>query len=388
VSGARFERIELLRLRLPLARPWVSPVATLVERDALLVSVTIDGIVGWGECGAQPDPTYSPEYVDGATDVLGRHLIPRALEAATAEADVVERALAPVKGHPMAKAALTGAVLDARLRARHTRLADHLVAMSTAAAARYWVIPPSVPSGVAIGVAGDLGALIAEVGARLEEGYGRVKIKIHPGWDQTAVAALRATFGAALPLQVDANGTYAALGVDDTARRLQALDDDDLLLIEQPLGDDDLVGHAALARRLSTRLCLDESIASVDDAATALALGACGAVNVKAGRVGGLAPAVAIHDLCAAAGVPVWCGGLLETGVGRAVNLALAALPNFSLPGDISASARFWDRDVVTEPARLDGDGTIAVPSGPGIGVEVSPDVDRWVAWRRGWSAS
>jgi O-succinylbenzoate synthase len=388
VSGARFDRIELLRLRLPLARPWVSPVATLVERDALLVSVIIDGVAGWGECGAQPDPTYSSEYVDGAIDVLGRHLVPRVLDAAAAEVDVVEGALAPVKGHPMAKAALTGAVLDARLRARHLRLADHLVAMSTAAAARSWAVPPSVPSGVAIGVAGDLDALVAEVGTRLDEGYGAIKVKVQPGWDVTPVAALRATFGPGLPLQVDANGSYAPLGVDDTARRLQALDDHDLLLIEQPLGDDDLVGHAALARRLRTPLGLDESIASVDDAVTALALGACGVVNVKAGRVGGLAAAVAIHDLCAAAGVPVRCGGLLETGVGRAVNLALAALPNFSLPGDLSASARFWDRDVVTDPARLDGDGAIAVPTGPGIGVEVSPDVDQWVAWRQGWTAS
>lgn len=381
-------RIEILRLRVPLAQPWVSPVATMVDRDVVLVAVTVDGVVGWGECGAQLDPTYSPEYVDGALDVLRRHLIPRALGEGSGEVDAVERAMAPVKGHPMAKAALTGAVLDAWLRARRVSLVDHLVALSTATRARSWAVPSSVPSGVAVGVAAGLDALVDEVGARVDEGYRRVKIKIHPGWDVTAVSAVRATFGPALALQVDANGSYGALGVDEAARRLRALDDHGLVLIEQPLGDDDLVGHAALARRLATPVCLDESIASVDDAVTALALGACGVINVKVGRVGGLASAVAVHDLCAAAGVPVWCGGLLETGVGRAVNLAVAALPNFSLPGDLSASARFWHRDVVTEPARLEPDGTIVVPRGAGIGVEVIPDVDRWLVWRGSWPAS
>lgn len=384
----RLERIEVLRLRVPLAHPWVSPVATVVERDLLLVAATVDGVVGWGECGAQLEPTYSPEYVDGATDVLARHLIPLALGTGSGDVEGVERAVSPVKGHPMAKAALTGAVLDARLRARKVSLVDHLMSMTGAAEARSWVVPSTVSSGVAVGVAGGLDALIAEVGARVDEGYRRVKIKIHPGWDVIAVSALRSTFGATLALQVDANGSYGALGVDEAARRLQALDDHGLLLIEQPLGDDDLVGHASLAQHLHTPVCLDESIASVDDAMTALALRACSVINIKVGRVGGLVQAVAIHDLCAAAGVPVWCGGLLETGVGRAVNLALAALPNFSLPGDLSASARFWDRDVVTEPARLQPDGTIAVPRGSGIGVEVSPDVDRWLVCRGCWPAS
>ncbi len=382
------DRIEVLRLRLPLARPWVSPVATMVERDALLVAATVDGVVGWGECGAQPEPTYSPEYVDGAIDVLGRHLIPRALGARSRDVEGVERALAAVKGHPMAKAALTTAVLDARLRARHVSLVDHLMSLTTAVDAHSWVIPSRVPSGVAVGVAAGLDSLVEEVGARVDEGYRRVKIKIHPGWDVTAVSALRAAFGASLALQVDANGSYGGLGVDETVRRLRPLDDQGLLLIEQPFGDDDLTGHASLARRLRTPVCLDESIASVDDAATALALGAASVINVKVGRVGGVAQAVAVHDLCAGAGVPVWCGGLLETGVGRAVNLALSALPNFSLPGDLSASARFWDHDVVTAPARLESDGTIAVPRGVGIGVEVSPDVDRWLVWKGSWPAS
>ncbi|MDQ6782269.1 MAG: o-succinylbenzoate synthase [Actinomycetota bacterium] len=385
MTAPGLSEVELVRLRLPLAHSWVSPLATMAERDALLVAVTIDGVVGWGECVAQPEPTYSPEYVDGAVDVLSRHLIPRALAAGVADVAGVERALAPVKGHPMAKAGLTVAVVDAVLRARQDRLVDHLMALTTAVSAPTWSVPSTVASGVVVGMAGGLEALVDEVGARLAEGYGRVKIKIHPGCDVTAVAALRATFGTELALQVDANGSYGALGVDGAARRLEALDGYGLLLIEQPLGDDDLVGHAALVRRLSTPICLDESITSADDARTALALGACGAINVKVGRVGGLAQAVAIHDRCAAAGIPVWCGGMLETGVGRAVNLALAALPNFSLPGDLSASDRFWETDIVTEPARLGSDGTIAVPGGPGIGVELSADVDRWVVWRCRW---
>lgn len=382
LGSAPLESVEVLRLRLPLAEPWVSPLATMVDREVLLVAATIDGVVGWGECVAQPEPTYSAEYVDGALDVLGRHLIPRALAA---PADV-ERALAAVKGHPMAKTALSCAVVDARLRARGVRLVDHLAGLSDRVDPVAWSAPPGVPAGVAVGISDGLPALIDAVAARLDEGYRRIKIKIHPGWDVAPVEALRAELGPGLALQVDANGSYGPLGVDGAARLLGPLDGQGLLLIEQPLADDDLLGHAGLGRRLETPICLDESITSALVAESALALEACRVINIKAGRVGGLAEAVAIHDRCAAGGIPVWCGGMLETGVGRAVNLALAALPGFSLPGDLSASARYWKADVVTEPARLESDGSIAVPGGPGIGVEVTDDLAPWTVWSGRWA--
>jgi O-succinylbenzoate synthase len=226
--------------------------------------------------------------------------------------------------------------------------------------------------------------LLEEVGRRVGEGYRRVKLKVHPGWDTVPVAAVRAAHPD-LALQVDANGSYAPLGVAGAADALAAVDDLDLLLVEQPLGDDDLVGHAALARRLRTPVCLDEAVRSEGDALAALALGACGALNVKPGRVGGLVEAVRIADAAAAAGAAVWCGGMLETGIGRAANLALASLGAFTLPGDISAAARWWEADIVEPAAVLAGDGSIAVPGGPGLGVTVRLPPSAVVG--RAWSA-
>jgi O-succinylbenzoate synthase len=375
------ERLALHRVHLDLARPWASPVAAFAARDVVLVEATVDGATGWGECVAQPDPTYSAEYVEGAIDVLVRHLVPRALAAASAAGADVAAALRPVQGHPMARAAVSTAILDAVLRLRGTRLVDHLASLSDRTPPG-WRPPSAVPAGVAIGSAGDVAALAAECEERVDEGYRRLKLKVHPGWDAEPVATARGAVGEGVALQVDANGSYAAAGPDGLA----AIDDAGLLCIEQPLADDDLLGHAALAVRLRTPVCLDESITSAATVATALHVGACRVVNVKPGRVGGLAEAVAVHDRCVAAGVPVWCGGMLETGVGRAVNLALAALPGFTLPGDLSAAARYWREDIVTEPAVLTGGGTIAVPGGPGTGVEVRPDItDRTVwTWARG----
>jgi O-succinylbenzoate synthase len=288
--------------------------------------------------------------------------------------------MAPVKGHPMARTALEVAALDAGLRAAGQSLAAYLATTCNPPAGDP---PPSVPAGVAVGITGEVSSLLDEVARRVEEGYRRVKLKVHPGWDVVPVGAVRARWGPAeLLVQVDANGSYA--GADDPAAALRPLDDAGLLLVEQPLGDDDLLGHAALARTLRTPVCLDESITSAAVAATALVVGACSVINIKAGRVGGLAEAVRIHDLCRAASVPVWCGGMLETGIGRATNLALASLPGFTLPGDLSAADRFWADDIVTFPARLGPGGTIAVPDGPGLGVEVRADLGA-VTVRREW---
>jgi O-succinylbenzoate synthase len=363
------EGVELVRLRLPLATPWVSAAGVLHARDVVLVRAVVNGVEGWGECVAQPEPTYSPEYVDGAWDVLRRHLVPRLLAAQVTAAEQVAPALAAVKGHQMAKAALELAVLDAQLRAAGVALADHLARRLPGGAERP---APRVPAGVAVGLHTSRDGLVREVEGYVSEGYRRVKLKIRPGWDDEAVAAVREVFGADLAVQVDANGAYGSLA--DPVGALRPLDRYGLVLIEQPLGDEDLVGHALLARCLATPICLDEAVASLADLDTALAVGACGVLNVKAGRVGGYLAAVDVAARCAAAGVPAWCGGMLETGVGRAANLALAALGPFTLPGDLSAARRFWEADIVTEPAEVDPDGTVAVPAGPGLGVEVRPD--------------
>jgi len=350
------EGVELRRVRLPLVAPWHTPIGSVSTRDALLVRTVFAGAEGWGECVAMGDPGYSAEYVEGAADVLRRHLLWRlgGPDPLPAAADVAAR-LAPVKGHPMAKAAIEAAVLDAECRAAGRSLAARLGATRS-----------RVTAGVAVGVTGSVAALVEEVDRRVAEGYRRVKLKVRPGWDVEPVAAVRAAHPD-LALQVDANGSYAA-----APGRVLALDGFGLLLIEQPLADDDLVGHAELAVRVRTPLCLDESITSAAAARAALALGACRVINIKAGRVGGYLEAVRVHDVCRERGVAVWCGGMLETGVGRAANLALAALDAFSLPGDLSASDRFYAEDL-TEPIRLNDDGTIDVPTGPGSGAEINP---------------
>ncbi|WP_410051049.1 o-succinylbenzoate synthase [Acidiferrimicrobium sp. IK] len=369
--------IELVTVRLSLAEPWVTAMGRIAERSVVLVRAVTDDAEGWGECVAQPEPTYTAEYEAGARAVLEAHLAPRVLAGGLA-------AMEAVKGHQMAKAALEAAVLDAGLRARGVALVDALRAVSSHPGPHR----ERVPAGVAVGVTGDVDRLLEEVGKRVGEGYRRVKLKVGPGWDVVPVAAVRDAHPG-LALQVDANGSYRALGVDGAAGALARLDGYGLLMVEQPLGDDDLVGHAELGRRLATPLCLDEAIASDDDAASAVALGACRVLNVKPGRVGGLREAVRVHDRCARSGIGAWCGGMLETGVGRAANLALAALGGFSLPGDLSASDRYWATDIVDRPATLQADGTIAVPAGPGIGVSVSLPpasvVDRtWMSARGG----
>ncbi len=354
------------RLRLPLVTPFRSAAGTEHDRDVLLVRLLADDTVGWGECVAPSAPHYTSEYVDGASEVIRRFLVPclgsvrraAAPVAGDVTADGVAAALAPVRGHRMAKAALETAVLDAELRLAGHSLASHLGA-----------VRDRVPAGVALGIAPTLHDLVEDVARCLDQGYGRVKLKIEPGWDIDPVRAVRERFGDRVALQVDGNGAYALADAQHLAR----LDPFELVMIEQPLVDDDLQGHAALATRLRTPICLDESITSARAAATAIALGACTVVNVKAGRVGGYLEARRVHDVCAAAGVPVWCGGMLETGVGRAGNLALAAMANFTLVGDLSASARYYHRDL-TAPFVLDG-GFIAVPAGPGLGVEPRREV-------------
>jgi O-succinylbenzoate synthase len=349
--------VELRLVALPLLRPFRTAFGEEREKEAVLVRVeTTEGAVGWGECVASPAPRYSEEFNEGAWIVLRDHLGPTVLGAGKVEPERLGELLGWVRGHRMSKAALEMAVLDAWLRVTGESLATFL------GAAR-----DRVACGVSVGIAGSVDELVRQVAGYVESGYRRVKLKIEPGWDVEPVTAARNAFPET-PLSVDANAAYRLTDLS----LFEALDALDLMMIEQPLGHEDLVEHAALARRVATPLCLDESIRSAADARAALELGACRIVNVKQGRVGGLLESRRVHDVARDHGAPVWCGGMLETGIGRAANLALAALPGFTLPGDTSASDRYWAEDL-TPPFVLDRDGTMAVPDGPGLGVEPIP---------------
>ncbi|GGM48833.1 o-succinylbenzoate synthase [Dactylosporangium sucinum] len=359
--------LELRRIAMPLVAPFRTSFGVERERDVLLVRAVATDAEGWGECVAMAAPLYSAEYVDGAAEVIRRYLAP-VIGAGDVDAHILEARFARFKGHPMAKAAVLTAVLDAQLRAAGMPLGTYLGA-----------VKDRVPAGVSVGIMDSIGELLDAVAGYLDAGYLRIKLKIEPGWDVEPVRAVRERFGDAVLLQVDANTAYTLRD----ARHLARLDPFDLLLIEQPLDEDDIRGHAELAKVVRTPVCLDESITSARAAADAIALGACSVVNVKPGRVGGYLEARRIHDVCAAAGVPVWAGGMLETGLGRAANVALAALPGFTLPGDTSASARYYTRDITT-PFVLDG-GHVAVPTGPGIGVTPVPELLEEVTTATSW---
>ena len=361
----RIREIVLRRVAMPLVRPFRTSFGTEDERDVLLVEVRPDsGDPGWGECVAMSWPGYSAEYVDAAVDVMRRWLVPPLLAAEEVVADDVAGRFGHVVGHPMAKAAIEAAVLDAELRAAGLSWAERL--------GRGQPRPPRdrVDCGVSVGIPVDdsLPSLLEEVEGYVAAGYRRIKLKIQPGWDLEPVAAVRERWPD-VPLQVDANQAYRRDGhrAPGAARRFG------LLLVEQPLPEDDLLGTCAAGGDRETPVCLDESIVSLATAEAAVEPGAAEIVNIKPGRVGGYLEAVRIHDLCRDRGVPVWCGGMLETGIGRAANVALAALPGFTLPGDTSASGRYYRLDV-TEPFVLD-DGTLAVPAGPGLGVVPLPAV-------------
>ncbi|MCW6008986.1 o-succinylbenzoate synthase [Micromonospora sp. CPCC 205371] len=348
--------VELRRIAMPLVAPFRTSFGTETARDVLLVRVVTPDAEGWGECVAMSEPVYSSEYVDGAAEVIRRFLAPPLMAARAVTASRVAPLLAPVRGHRMAKAALETAVLDAQLRARGESFGAFLGAERD-----------RVPAGVSVGIMDSIPELLDAVDGYLAEGYLRIKLKIEPGWDVAAVRAVRERFGDVL-LQVDANAAYTLAD----AQTLQKLDNFDLLLIEQPLAEDDIRQHAELARLIRTPVCLDESIGSAEAVAAAPPLRAAPVSNIKPRRGGGGLGGGGVHDLCRANGIPVWCGGMLETGIGRAANVALAALPGFTLPGDTSASSRYFARDV-TEPFVLN-DGHLRVPEGAGIGVDPLPD--------------
>ena len=348
----KLREVELRRIRMSLVAPFETSFGVQTERDILLLKATTDAGEGWGECVAGEDPHYSPEYVDGAQHVLVHHLLPRLFDRDLTAADVAV-ILRPVHGHHMAKAAIEMAVLDAELRSRGESFGHF-----------FGAVRAEVDCGVSVGIHATIPELLETVGGYLEQGYRRIKLKIKPGWDVEPVRAVRERFGN-VPLQVDANTAYEL----SDAQHLAKLDPFALLLIEQPLPEEQVLAHAKLAQVVQTPICLDESITSAQAAADAIELGACRVINIKPGRVGGYLEARKIHDLCAERGIPVWMGGMLETGIGRAGNVAMAAMPNFTLPGDTSASDRYYRRDI-TEPFVLH-DGRLKVPTGPGLGVSV-----------------
>ena len=348
------QSMEILRGSLPLVTPFVTSYGTETGRRFLLLHVIGDDGDGWGECVALAEPLYSSEYIDGADDVIRRFLLPL-VSRETTVADFVQKSSA-IKGHQMAKAAVESALLDYELRKEEKSLSQYLGAERT-----------QVPAGVSVGMYPTLDDLVRVVGDYVTEGYQRIKIKIDKGFDIEPVRALRTAFGNELPLQVDANSAYTL----DDAKHLSQLDEFGLLLIEQPFAEDDLVSHIELGRILQTPVCLDESVTSAQVARTVIEMGACSVVNVKPGRVGGIIEAKKIHDYCFTHDVPLWCGGMFETGIGRAVNLAFAALPGCTLVGDLSPTHRYFHDDIA-EPVVMH-DGFIDVPHGLGIGVTPTP---------------
>lgn len=355
----KISRITLYHLRMPLQSPFETSFGRTVNRECILIEVHADGQSGFGECVADQDPGYSYETAGTAWHILQDFIAPQVLGHDIRDAQEFQRRVAPIRGHMMAKAGLEMALWDLRGQQQGRSLRELLGGERD-----------RVEVGVSLGIQASPEALLQLVESNLEKGYRRVKIKIKPGRDLIETTAVRKAFPD-LRLQVDANSAYSL----ETAAALQPLDDLDLLLIEQPLAEDDLWDHSRLQTRFKTPICLDESILSSRHARQALEMGACRVINIKAGRVGGLSQAVAIHDLCRAQHVPVWCGGMLETGVGRASNLALASLPGFALPGDISATNRYYAEDITNERFVLNSDSSIDVPDGLGLGVSLNWEV-------------
>ncbi len=358
----RIERIDLRLLRLPLVRFFETSFGRVHERTFVLVRVEDAGAAGWGECVADGNPFYSSETTRTAWHVLSEFVAPLVLGHQFDHPSGIFDALRLIRGHNMAKAAIEMAGWDLFARQQGRPLA----AVLGASPAR---IASGIESGVSVGIQDSLEQLVDRVRIELAAGYRRVKIKIKPGWDLEAVETIRAQLGA-IPLMVDANAAYHL----DDAEHLARLDRFDLMMIEQPLEYDDIRDHAELQRRIRTPICLDESIHGVRAAADAIALGACRIINIKPGRVGGHEPSIRLHDLAARHAIPVWHGGMLESGIGRAHNIHLSTLPNFSLPGDVAASRRYYAPDLIDPEIDVRSDGTIAVPDGPGIGVTIRMD--------------
>ncbi len=353
------EEIVLREIRLPLVEPFQSASGTMTERRIFLVQlIDKDGRIAWGECVGGDEPNYSPETIGTCWLMIRDYVSPRVLERAFAGPREVYPALEEnFRGHNMAKAAVEMAMWDLAAQIEEMPLARLLGGTSE-----------KIGTGIALGIQKDPWTIAEKAGKALAQGYRKIKMKIKPGKDIDYVRAVREALGPDAPIMVDANSAYTLDDMDT----LKKLDTFDLLMIEQPLAWDDVVRHATLQKELTTPICLDESITGIEKAEDMINLGSGKIINIKPGRLGGFTPSLAVHDLCHKHGIPVWCGGMLESGVGRAHNVALASLPNFSIPGDLSPSARYWEQDIVTPEWTMDGEGFGKVPlDTSGLGVTV-----------------
>lgn len=350
------DRITLYHIKMELVAPFVTSMGTEINEEHIIIKVDSEGITGWGECVAAANPFYTYETVQTAWHILSDFLIPGIIGKNFNTVDEANSSWQIVRGHNMAKAGLEAALWDMIAKSKNISLSK-----------MFGGVRDKIDVGVSIGIQSSINELIKKVEGYLEEGYKRIKIKIQPGNDIQPINALRKEFPNIL-LQVDANSAYTLNDVNI----FKAMDDFNLLLIEQPLGCEDIFDHSKLQREIKTPICLDESIRSLDDSRVAIELESCKIINIKPGRVGGFTEAKLIHDYCTNKNIPVWHGGMLESGIGRAGNIALASLPNFTLPGDISASKRYFKNDIVEPEFVLNEDGTMDVPSKPGIGVEVN----------------
>jgi len=362
----RIERVELFVLRLPLKRAYETSGSRETHQTRVLARVESDGAVGWGESVAPELPWYSGETPKTVWYALDEIIVPALLAAELHQPEDTERVLWWIREHRMAKATLEMAIWDLFAKRDGRSLSKVLGGTRD-----------RILCGVAIGIQPSIEELLETIRRELSAGYQRVKVKIKPGWDGSVAEAIRATFPN-LPFMLDANSAYT-LADAPLFKRFDAYKP---TMIEQPLAHDDIVDHATLQRQIETAICLDESIHTGDDARKAIELGATRVINIKAGRVGGLTSARRIHDVCRDAGIPVWCGGMLEMGIGRAHNVHLASLANFKLPGDVSASERYFETEIIGEPFTVQPDGTMRVPTGPGIGVTVLEKLIRKIAVR------
>jgi O-succinylbenzoate synthase len=355
----KLEAITLREIRMPLVHFFETSFGRIYSRRILLLTAHCDGIDGWGECVAGEDPFYSSEWIETAWPVIQHYLAPAVLGRTWESARESVQWMAKVRGHQMAKAAIENALWDAEAQQKQQPLWKLLGGSRR-----------EIQCGVSIGIQDSVEQLLEKIETELTAGYRRIKVKVKPGWDVNVLERIRSRWSEIL-LSCDANSAYTL----DEVEHLRKFDQFNLLMIEQPLWNDDIYYHARLQRELRTAICLDESIRHVRDAAAAIETGACRIINVKVGRVGGFTEAKKIHDLCQANTIPVWCGGMLESGIGRAHNVALSTLENFRLPGDVSASKRYWKEDIVEPEIEVSAQGTIAISDAPGTGYRVRQDL-------------
>ncbi|HUA82690.1 MAG TPA: o-succinylbenzoate synthase [Bryobacteraceae bacterium] len=365
--GFQIERITLRQIRMPLLHYFETSFGRTYERHMVLIEVSSEGLSGWGEITAGENPFYNEEWTESAWLIARDYVAPRVLQHTFESADQVADRTAHIRGHRMARGGVEVAVWDLESRRNGVPLAKQIGGASRA----------EIDCGVSIGIQETVEKLLEKIGAEVNAGYQRIKMKIKPGWDVDVIREVRRAFPK-IRLMADANSAYTL----DDAARLKCLDEFNLMMIEQPLAHDEIIDHAALQAQLQTPICLDECIRNAHQAEQAIRMKACGIINIKLGRVGGFREAKRVHDVAQQHGIPVWCGGMLESGIGRAHNIALSTLPNFILPGDVSASQRYWKRDIISPAVEVSPRGTITVPGAPGFGFEIDRDFLKSIAVR------